>query len=33
MYKVRVEGRMIAPNEHKRTDGHGSGSSAKVHSD
>jgi succinate dehydrogenase / fumarate reductase cytochrome b subunit len=30
MYKVRVEGHMIEPNEHKRTDGRHSASAAKI---
>jgi len=31
MYKVRVDGHMIQPNEHKRSDGHHSGSSDPSH--
>ncbi len=31
MYKVRVDGRMIKPDEHKRTDGHNSAESTKTH--
>jgi succinate dehydrogenase / fumarate reductase cytochrome b subunit len=31
MYKVRVEGRMIKPNEHKRTGGHDSVRAAESH--